>query len=151
MEKLSYSLASWAGLNLRQLFIFVLVTIIYIVLELSDIHFFAFKEKQNLLIVTGVTLGFVLFSKYKWFDRLPYLITITGLMFAIITRHHMASHDLAALFGLAMVAALVLGVSSILYIEKHQESINNWKMWFTIVGYLLSVWSVYSFVLPVIC
>ena len=143
-------LASWFRLNLRQLFIFLLVSIIYVVLELSDIKLFADKEKQNLFFVTGITLGFVLFSRYKWFDRLPYLITITGLIYAIVTRHHMASNDLAALFGLAMVAVLVLGVSSILYIEKHQESIKNWKMWFTIIGYLLSVWVIYSFMMPVI-
>ncbi len=145
MEKHYYS---WVELNLRQLFIFLLVTLIYLFFEWSGIKLFVSNEKQSLIIVTGVTLCFILFSKYQWFDRLPYLITITGLMFAIITRHHMASHDLAALFGLAMVAALVLGVSSILYIEKHQESIKNWKMWFTIIGYLLSVWLVYSFLLP---
>ncbi|GEM_PF-5065984 len=141
---------SWVELNLRQLFIFSLVTLIYIFLEWSGLKLLVNDEKQSLIIITGVTLCFVLFSKYKWFDRLPYLITLTGLMFAIITRHHMASHDLAALFGLAMVAALILGVSSILYIEKHQENIKNWKMWFTIIGYLLSVWLVYSFFLPFI-
>ncbi len=139
---------SWVELNLRQLFIFLVVTLVYIVLEYSKVSLLPLKEKQNLVVITSLTLGFILFSKYKWFDRLPYLITITGLMFAIITRHHMSSNDLAALFGMAMVAALVLGVSSILYIEKHQESIKNWKMWFTIIGYLLSVWIIYSFLLP---
>lgn len=130
------------------MFIFLLITFIYVVLEYSKVSLLPLKEKQNLVVITSVTLGFILFSKYKWFDRLPYLITITGLMFAIIIRYHMASNNLAALFGLAMVAALVLGVSSILYIEKHQESIKNWKMWFTIIGYLLSVWLFYSFLFP---
>jgi hypothetical protein len=141
----------WLDLNLRQLYIFFIVILVYIFGEFIKVNLFLGRyDNSGLILANFIVFMYILFSRKIWLDRLPYFITATGLIFSLITRYHMDNNIRALMFGFGMAVAMFLGIMSILYIERHQERVKNWGMWFTIVGYLLSVWGIFTFLLPII-
>jgi hypothetical protein len=141
----------WLDLNLRQLYIFSIVVIMYFLGEyIQSVKLITPAEGFSLCMATFVVFMYILFSKKIWLDRLPYFITATGLIFSLITRYHMSNSIMAIMFGFGMMVAMFLGIMSILFIDVHKEKVKNWGMWFTIIGYLLSVWGIFTFLFPII-